>query len=84
MEKGVIMANQPGQQEQQNQAPPMQVDSQGFLIVDGAKVCRVEGQTLLFLDKDKRRASVRGSDQVRVPIAALTALVSRPTGPPQK
>lgn len=63
---------------QQNQVPPMQVDAAGNVFVDGCKIARLEGQTLLFFDRDKRRASARGSDQVRVPIAALIQLQKKP------
>lgn len=50
--------------------------SDGYLYIEGVKLCRVdlERQTLYFLDKDRRRASARGSDQVGVPIAALVSL----------
>jgi len=47
----------------------------GWLVVDGVKVSRVvtgrAGPCLQFVDKDKRRASRRGSRLVRAEIRAI-------------
>lgn len=56
--------------------PALKVDDQGNVYAEGVKICRVDAQrgVLFFLDKDRRRAAQRGSDQVTVPIAALVGL----------
>lgn len=43
------------------------IDSRGFLRIDGIKVCRVTDEGLLeFKDKDGRRSRTRGSAYVTV------------------
>ncbi len=58
----------------ENQANNLRIDSQGFVYVEGVKICRVRDGVLFFLDKDKRRIARRGSDQVPVAIAAIVQL----------
>lgn len=64
------------------QSPALQVDAQGNVYAEGVKICRVDARrgVLLFLDKDRRRAAQRGSNQVTVPIAALVGLGAKRKG----
>lgn len=60
----------------QTQRDGLQVDSQGFILVEGVKICRFDPQkqVFLFLDKDRRRCAKRGSNQVLVSIEAIANL----------
>ena len=52
----------------------------GWLIVDGCKVARVEpGPVIAFKDKCRRRASQRGTDQVRVTLPELEQALGQGT-----
>ena len=56
----------------------------GFVMVDGAKIARVEGDKLMFLDKDRRRSESRGSREIAVTSEQLTELAEKivPAKPP--
>ena len=49
---------------------------EGFLVVDGCKIAKVEpGGVIAFHDKCRRRCSERGANQVRVSVDALAEAV---------
>jgi len=51
--------------------------SEGWLTADGCKVARVQdGLVLAFHDKDRRRSSLRGTDQVEVSLVELLFLMA--------
>ena len=54
----------------------IQVDKRGFVVINGVKVARylAERHCLQFVDKDRRRASERGSRLFEVSIDALADL----------
>lgn len=56
----------------------LRIDSKNNVYAGEVKICRIDlkHKTLLFLDKDRRRASKRGSNQVPVPIAELAKLAN--------
>lgn len=44
-----------------------EISEDGFVIADGVKICRIgDGGVLLFYDKNRHRALVRGSANVGV------------------
>jgi hypothetical protein len=48
------------------------VDEEGRVLLDGVYICRLEApRTLYFHDKDRRRSSVRGTDQIAVNLVEL-------------
>jgi hypothetical protein len=48
------------------------VDEEGRVILDGVFICRLEApRTLFFHDKDRRRSSVRGTDQIQCDLVEL-------------
>lgn len=56
------------------------VDERGFLKVDGVPVgrCiqRADGPCLEFIDKDKRRSRLRGSNRVEVKLSDIQQIMS--------
>lgn len=58
------------------------INSNGFLVVDGVKVCKVVNGNLEFKDRDRRRSQQRGSDTVTVSPQAIVGAISPPPPPP--
>lgn len=54
----------------------IEVDSRGFLVIDGIKLCRVVGGRLELKDKDGRRSRERGSAYVLVSMEDLAHVVA--------
>ena len=54
----------------------LMVDRDSFVYIDGVKIARVidddeGGRQLQFIDKDRRRASRRGTDKVTIAVQEL-------------
>jgi hypothetical protein len=65
--------------------PTLKIDSNGFIQANGAKICRLDTakQTLLFLDRNRLRAEIRGgSNEIEIPIASLVQLITQSPTPP--
>lgn len=57
--------------------PQISVDLKtSFVIVDNVKICKVVDGKLQFKDKDRRRASERGTPYVEVGIQELSQIVN--------
>ena len=57
--------------------PQKPILSEGWLTADGCKIGRVQdGLVLAFHDKDRRRSSIRGSNQVEVSLVELLFLMA--------
>lgn len=53
----------------------------GWIISDGCRIARYEdGLSIAFHDKDKRRSSARGTDQVEVALVELFQAVAEEMG----
>lgn len=56
------------------------VDERGFLKVDGVPVGRCiqgpDGPCLEFIDKDRRRSAIRGSNKVEVKLSDIQQIMS--------
>jgi len=51
---------------------------EGWVFIDGVRICRIvehEPDVVAFFDKDHRRASERGTDQVEVSLEDLVEMI---------
>lgn len=64
--------------DRENKTPAVVVDSRGFISADGVCVGKLtsDGESIVIVDRDRRRSTTRGSRFVVIPIRELINLAT--------